>query len=918
MLLESKELARVLQQSREIAAEADAPMTSAHVLLCLFIVENQARRFLNDHGLELSQLIESMDAIPQERPQIWDEIYNRAHDIARVQEERTMSSLHMLVSLCSFVDSSAYGLLKSQHIVPSDIRNDLMGQMLSRPQGAVENETPSPTTLPRFGGGNAPRPTDTPAPKPRAVGLTSKTTLALAQRFRNANDNDVDEIEVEHTTKRAKQLLRPLSESLSNIPIPSTQRLSRRRSAQQPTVNVEERSPAQSATTDRAQRQRRPEPVKAFRPEAYRLTPREFPLLSRLGRNLSEEAIEGKLDIAIGRDDIILRLIDTLNKRRSNNPLLVGEPGVGKTAIVEGFVRHLIDQAREGIPTGLEQRIVVSIEASSMVAGTSVRGAFAERMTQLKQEVQRANGRVIVFFDELHHWIGAGGSNDSGSDASGELKSALARGEFPCIGATTWAEYTQYIEPDSAFTRRFETVRVAEPDMASTLRIVTGMRQTYEAHHQIEIPNDTIDFAVKLAHRYLPNRRNPDKSFGVIDFAGALARRAREDVLSKETVARAVADQAGIDPSRLMMADKEHYANLHTLLGDEIVGQENAVERAAALLQRNYAGFSAGRPIGSFLFLGPTGVGKTEFARAIARVLFGSDDSMLRIDMSEYMEAHSIARLIGAPPGYVGHDSAGLLTEPIRRSPYQLVLLDEIEKAHPDVLNLLIQVLDEGRLTDSRGNTVDFTSSIVVMTTNLGAKLLVESSHQRTVGFASQSNADHDEELARREAQKYFRPEIWNRIDEVIVFPSLTKSQIARIAKRMLHASSERLKQQRDISFECGADVIDLLVRSGGYDAEFGARPMRRTIERIVEQFVAQMILEGAAQPGEMLHLAVENDALALRKSAPPPPSKAKEDEDSDDEDVRDEETQMPTSPGNDTETDVEGASVAVAVGRKG
>lgn len=894
-------------------------MTSAHVLLCLFIVENQARRFLNDHGLELSQLIESMDAIPQERPQIWNEIYNRAHDIARVQEERTMSSLHMLVSLCSFVDCSAYGLLKSQHIVPSDIRNDLMGQLLSTPQGAFESETPSPAPLPRFGGGHSPPPAGAPAPKPRAVGLTSRTTHALAERFRNAVEGDGDEVEVEHISKPAKPLLRPLSETLSKIPIPSTQRLSRRRSEQQPTVNVDESVSPQSTPAKRATQKRRPTPVKAFRPEAYRLPPREFPLLSRLGRNLSESAIEGKLDVAIGRDDIILRLIDTLNKRRSNNPLLVGEPGVGKTAIVEGFVRHLIDQAREGIPTGLEQRIVVSIEASAMVAGTSVRGAFAERMTQLKQEVQRANGRVIVFFDELHHWIGAGGSNDGGSDASGELKSALARGEFPCIGATTWAEYTQYIEPDSAFTRRFETVRVSEPDMASTLRIVTGMRDTYEAHHHIEIPNDTIDFAVKLAHRYLPNRRNPDKSFGVIDFAGALARRAREDVLSKETVARAVADQAGIDPSRLMMADKEHYANLHSLLGEEIVGQENAVDRAAALLQRNYAGFSAGRPIGSFLFLGPTGVGKTEFARAIARVLFGSDDAMLRIDMSEYMEAHSIARLIGAPPGYVGHDSAGLLTEPIRRSPYQLVLLDEIEKAHPDVLNLLIQVLDEGRLTDSRGNTVDFTSSIVVMTTNLGAELLTESSSQRTVGFASNSNADHNEELARREAQKYFRPEIWNRIDEVIVFPALTKSQIARIAKRMLHASSQRLEQQRNISFECEDDVVDLLVRSGGYDTEFGARPMRRTIERVVEQFVAQMILEGEAQSGDILHLGVENDTLVLRETALLSASKVKTRDQASDEDASTESAAESPSPAdNKSPADDENTSDAVAVARKG
>lgn len=868
MLAESKELARVLEESRAVAAESGVPMTSAHALLCLFIVENQAMRFLQQHGLELDQLVASMETIPQERPKIWEEIYHRAQDIARVQNEPSMSSLHMLVSLCSFVDCSAYSLLKAQRLVPSDIRNDLMAQMHSVVDAPQDLPPPAPTTtVPNFGQPVAPR---TPAPPPRAVGLTSNTTQTLAERLlkeRTKRPAKEDEVTVEATSPRGKSLLRPLDKSLSNIPVPSRQRLLRRRSQQQPTVDVDESTAKSPARAARKKPARRPTPVPAFRPEAYRLTPREFPLLSRMGRNLSEDAIAGKLDEAIGREEIILRLIDTLNKRRSNNPLLVGEPGVGKTAIVEGFVRYLIDQAKAGIPTGLEQRIVVSIEASAMVAGTSVRGAFAERMTQLKQEVQRANGRIIVFFDELHHWIGAGGSNDSGSDASGELKSALARGEFPCIGATTWAEYTQYIEPDNAFTRRFETIRVAEPDMNATLRIVQGMRETYEAHHDIEIPDDSIEFAVKLAHRYLPNRRNPDKSFGVIDFAGSLARRAREPSLSKETVARAVADQAGIDPSRLMMADRAHYAKLDQLLAQEIVGQEAAVERAASLLQRNYAGFSAGRPIGSFLFLGPTGVGKTEFARALARVLFGSDDAMLRIDMSEYMESHSVARLIGAPPGYVGHDAAGLLTEPVRRSPYQLILLDELEKAHPDILNLLIQVLDEGRLTDARGNTVDFTSTIVVMTTNLGAKLLTESSTSRTVGFAQQSDDEQQETLARKEAQKYFRPEVWNRIDEVIVFPALTKAQIARIARRMLRASSDRLQQQRNISFECTDAVIEHLVQSGGYDSEFGARPMRRTIERVVEQFVAQMILEERAHAGDTLHLDVEDGTLVLTQS---------------------------------------------------
>ena len=863
MLPESTELALVLQEGQNIAAKTSSAMTTAHVLLCFFIVENQAQGFLCDRGLTVNLMLDSMQQAPTESENIWAQVYQRAQDIARVQESDTVDSLHMLVSLCSFVDSSAYGMIHKLNVSPAKIRSDLMSRMHAAPPEMVQAQAPQqPPRAPRFGGTSLdaqPMPSPKPAPTPRAVALSSSTTSDLARRM-----NASTEKKKTKPQRSSSGRLAPLSESLSNIPIPTVQYLSRQRTQQ---IEQHEES-AEATPSSRTRTRQKPAPKarprSVFMPEAYRLSPKDFPLLTRVGTNLSEAAVQGRLELAIGRDEIILRLIDTLNKRRSNNPLLVGEPGVGKTAIVEGFARYLIEQAKLGVPTGLENRVIVSVEASAMVAGTSVRGAFAERMTQLKQEVQRANGRVVIFFDELHHWIGAGGSNDGGSDASGELKTALARGEFPCIGATTWAEYTKYIEPDSAFTRRFETVRVPEPDIDSTLKIVTGVRESYEKHHGIEISDDAIEFAVKLAHRYLPNRRNPDKSFGVIDFAGSLARRAQEAQLSHETIARAVADQAGIDPARLMMADRERYAKLDELLAAEIVGQRDAVERAAALLQRNYAGFAAGRPIGSFLFLGPTGVGKTEFARAMARILFGDDDAMLRIDMSEYMESHSVARLIGAPPGYVGHDAAGMLTEPVRRSPYQLILLDELEKAHPDVLNLLIQVLDEGRLTDSRGNTVDFTSTIIVMTTNLGAEELAEGRNARPVGFTTTTNVDRSEELARREAKKHFRPEIWNRIDEVIVFPALSQKQVAQIAKRLLEQSSDRLQRQREIAFRCTDDVIPLLIEAGGYDPNLGARPMRRTIERIVEHFVAHAILKEQARPGDTLLIGVENGELVL------------------------------------------------------
>lgn len=862
MLSESNELAKVLEESKAIADRLNMPFTSAHPLLCFFLVETQAAQFLKDRGLTLEALLDNIHIKPEESPEIWARILRRAQDVAVVQKSRQVESLHLLVAICSFVESAAYQLVRSLDFQLSDIRSSIMAQLQEEQHRTTSSSSrPRPPSPPTSGDGyGATKPAP---PAPRAVTFSSGEASGLSRRLQEKAEKP----RIERTPSGKVHTLSSVVPS--DVLPPSTIRLREKRASGQHQVIGAHAPRAATVVSERVEvrNQVRAKPLPSFSPSRYALSKSDFPLLTRVGVNLSQAAIEGKIEAAIGRDDLIVRLVDTLNKRRSNNPLLVGEPGVGKTAIVEGFAHYLIQQAKAGIRTGLEDRVIVSVETSAMLAGTSLRGAFSERMNQLKQEVGRANGRVIIFFDELHHWIGAGGSNDGGADAAGDLKTALARGEFPCIGATTWAEYAKYIEPDSAFTRRFETLRVDEPDLDSTIKIVLGVRDRYAEHHGVDIPDDAIEHAVKLGHRYLPGRRNPDKSVGIIDFAGSLARRGDEGRVTLETVARAVADQAGIDPDRLLMNDKERYAKLPTLLTAQIVGQTEAVERASAILQRNYAGFSSGRPIGSFLFLGPTGVGKTEFARALARVLFHDEDAMLRIDMSEYMEAHSIARLIGAPPGYVGHEASGMLTEPIRRSPYQLVLLDELEKAHPDVLNLLIQVLDEGRLTDSRGNTVDFTNTIVVMTTNLGADALAEGARTRPVGFADVRGDDQRHDEALREARKYFRPEVWNRIDEVIVFPALTKDQVRQIAHRMLQTSSDRVKRESDIAFRCDDTVVDFLITNGGYDPSLGARPMRRAVSKLVEQVVAEEILHGRARRGDRLALTVDAGALRVERS---------------------------------------------------
>jgi ATP-dependent Clp protease ATP-binding subunit ClpC len=595
------------------------------------------------------------------------------------------------------------------------------------------------------------------------------------------------------------------------------------------------------------------------------LKEREFPLLSKLGRNLTLRAFDGELDEVVGRSEEIDKLVDILNKRRSNNPVLVGEAGVGKTSVVEGLAQRLVGAFGHEPPPGLAGRIIIELEATKVVSGTGLRGSFSERIQKIKAEVARARGQVVLFLDELHHWMGMGGG-DGAADGAGELKTALARGEFPCIGATTFDEYHRFVENDPAFARRFQKVRVEEPSVDDAVRILTRVKTTYQNHHKVEFDDDAIEAAVRLSHRYLPDRRLPDKAISVLDLAGSRARRTSTKLVDRALVATVLAEQAGVSVDKLLLSDRQRFVGLGDRLAEHIIGHSDVVETVAHALRRNYAGFVSGRPIGTFLFLGPTGVGKTEFAKAIARVLFEDEGAMVRMDMSEFMEAHSVSRLIGSPPGYVGHESGGQLTESIRRKPYQLVLFDEIEKAHPEVLNILIQLLDEGRLTDSRGRTVDFSNTVVVMTSNLGAEAAIGTKRTRRVGFGAASSensaAMETTEAVREEAKGHFRPELWNRIQERLVFLPLQETEVAEIAGMQLRDSSKRLATERRISFSWSGDVIQHLIENGGFDPEMGARPMRRTIERLVESAIADLILTGEAQAGAHIDVEVEDGRI--------------------------------------------------------
>ena len=648
------------------------------------------------------------------------------------------------------------------------------------------------------------------------------------------------------------------------------------------------------------------------------------PTLDKFGRDLTAMAREDKLDPVIGRTAEIQRVIQILSRRTKNNPVLIGEPGVGKTAIAEGLAQLIVEGK---VPETLSGKRVVAIDMSSMVAGSKYRGDFEERMKKMVDEI-RANEDVIIFIDEIHTIVGAGAAEGS-IDAANILKPALARGELQCVGATTLDEYRKHIEKDAALERRFQPVQVGEPTEEEALQILFGLRDKYEAHHRVRITDEALSAAVQLSARYISDRFLPDKAIDLIDEAASKTRlaafmappdlkdkeaeltrvqnekeaavnaqefekaaslRDREKTLSDEleeekrdwqkrtgmkaqvvdaeTVAVVLSDWTGIPVARLNQAEAERLLHLEELLHKRVIGQDEAISGISRAVRRARAGLKdARRPVGSFIFLGPTGVGKTELAKALANVIFGSDDAMVRIDMSEYMEKFAVSRLVGAPPGYVGYDEGGQLTEAVRRRPYSVVLLDEIEKAHPDVFNILLQVLEDGRLTDSTGRTVDFRNTIIIMTSNVGAGSV---NRARAMGFGLSGRDEAEEDYCTMrermlEALKQtFRPEFLNRVDDSIVFRPLQQEEIEAIAALML-SDVERRLGENGIGLEVDKEACKYLA-DHGFDPVYGARPLRRAILRLVEDPVSEAILAGDYAAGDTIRLYVDADELKMEK----------------------------------------------------
>ncbi|MBQ9298656.1 MAG: ATP-dependent Clp protease ATP-binding subunit [Clostridia bacterium] len=647
------------------------------------------------------------------------------------------------------------------------------------------------------------------------------------------------------------------------------------------------------------------------------------PTLNQFGSDLTKIAEEGKLDPVIGRKVETERVIQILSRRTKNNPCLIGEPGVGKTAVVEGLAEKIVEG---NVPEILKNKRVVSIDISSMVAGAKYRGDFEERIKKSLNEAKKA-GDVILFIDEIHTIVGAG-SAEGAIDAANILKPLLARGEIQVIGATTLNEYRKYIEKDSALERRFQPIMVNEPSKEDTIEILKGIRDKYEAHHNVKISDEAIDVAVDLSVRYINDRFLPDKAIDVIDEASSKARlesytepeklkkleeslndlvKEKEEAISvqdfekaavlrdkereerskiekerekwkekstkkiinitEEDIAKVIANWTGIPVSKISQTENERLRKLEETLHKRVIGQEEAVAAVSKAIRRGRVGLKdPKRPIGSFLFLGPTGVGKTELSKALAEALFGNEDAMIRVDMSEFMEGHSVSKLIGSPPGYVGYDEGGGLTEKIRRKPYSVILFDEIEKAHPDVMNILLQILEDGRLTDATGRTVDFKNSVIIMTSNVGARLISEN---KTLGFGSSSDEkveqkyEETKKQVMAELKKTFRPEFINRIDDIIVFHKLTTNEIDKIIDLMLAETKKRLEVQ-GIKIDLDSTVKELIAKKGT-DENYGARPLRRAIQSNLEDKLAEAILDGKIKPNSKAKVVVKDDEILVK-----------------------------------------------------
>lgn len=843
------ELVTLRKLAQDLAAARKERPTSVHLLAAIASRDGQAGELLRERRLDADTLLKAGRSFDEDTPDPLARAVVAARELGKRAPLGEPNTLHLLLALLADRTSAAHRALVQAGVDTGRLRTAAMQLSL----GVV-----AARRVPHMAGGKAteaePRPAprtptrldlDKPAPTPPKRPTGTGVTVPLFPPPGRLGQEQRPPTKAQVVPQAVTPSPPPPQATATPIPLPAP-------------------APAKPAEKDRKTKARETPGPGPTIPEGHPLAldRAKTPTLAALGKNLTLAACLGEIDPVIGRDVEVDAALDILAKKNQNSCLLVGPAGVGKTSVARGIAERL---AREADRDPSAARLFVEVAVSELVAGTGTRGALAERMNAILREIRDEGRAVILFVDEIHELF-SGGLDE----ATAEIKLALARGDLRLVGATTPEEHRRTFEPDPALARRFSVVEIEEPDEESAFLLCKQVCQGLGAHHGLGYTDESIASAVSWSVRYLPGRALPDKAIGILDLAGARARRragaGKLPPVGPPEVAEVLASLADIPEERLLETDRERMLNLEKLLADRVVGHTAPLARIARVLRRNAAGIRADRPLGTFLLLGPTGVGKTETAKAIAESLFHSADAMTRLDLSEYSEAHATARLIGAPPGYVGHEAGGQLTEAVRRRAYQVILLDEIEKAHRDVLEAFLQVFDEGRMTDGRGRRVDFTNTVIVLTSNLGAAEAGALRSERSVGFArgaTQVSPDKLESTMLAAARGALPPELYNRIDEVLVFGPLGKAEVKEVARRLL-AGLGRGLEEKGIRLDVEPAVLDVLIAEGGFDEGLGARPMKRAIMRHVEAPIAEMILRGELPSGAVALLSVDRGQIVV------------------------------------------------------
>jgi ATP-dependent Clp protease ATP-binding subunit ClpC len=822
------ELRLLCKRAEQLAARRREPLSTVHLLMAISAPGSAAAGVLEAHRItpqRLERLV--LSALGDESDSV-AKVVDGALSLASRTPGRSAGALHLLLAMLSERRCVAYRVLEQGEVEASRLRSAAMQVAIGAAPARGARAALAPATSvgpPPAAGGEAPAPRR-PAPRGTVVSLLPP--------------------------------VRPRRPAPSVPPAP-------------PAPPAVAPAPAEApASAPRPPSLGAPAP----RPAAggggrFELDPKRYPLLSSLGRNLTLAAARGELGRVVGREAEVERCLDVLAKRQANSPVLVGAPGVGKSSVV----RAVAARAASAPPGSADARTFVELTAAELLGGTGVRGALAERFAALRQEVKAARGEVVLVFDDVHQLFGG----ETEAELGAELRAALGRGELPCLGTATLDDFRRALEPDPALARRLVPIFVDEPPPEDVAAIVRQGADALSAYHGVRFGDEAVAAAVAWTSRYVPGRALPDKALAALDLGGARARRQGLNPVPLDVLAQVVSEQSDVPAERLLEADGERMLALEAVLAETVVGHRPALARIAAVLRRNAAGLRGRRPVGTFLLLGPTGVGKTETAKAVAQALFHSPDALTRLDLSEYAESHALARLVGAPPGYVGHEAGGQLTEAVRRRPYQVILLDEIEKAHRDVLLAFLQVFDEGRMTDGRGRTVDFTNAVIVLTSNLGAPPPSASAAGR-IGFDRAGRAPdggappgRDAAAVVAAARAALSPEFFNRIDEVLVYGPLSRAEVRLVAERLLAALAATLGRERGVELTFGEGVVDALL-AVGYDPELGARPMKRAVAVHVEAPLAELILRGEAAAGGAVH--VEVDASGRLAPRPRPPAR--------------------------------------------